>query len=448
MRIVKVILAGLLSVAAFEPATVPAQSTPVTLAWSPSPDSLVVGYNLYYGEVASTQTNKLDVGPALGATVSNLQAGVNYYFFATAYDASTIESEPSNFNTHAPAPVTYPDLVIRSVNYIPDSPAAGEAVSFSAVIANEGTAALPDGLGVRVSFSINGAPAVAWTSLANALLPGQSATVSPSAGAWTAIAGIHTLTATVDDLDVLSESNEANNLFQTTLPVSATPPPTNNSTQSVTLAWSPSPDNTVVGYNLYYGEVVGTLTNKLNAGPALTATVTNLSAGVTYFFFATAYDASGVESEPSNFITNTVGAVTTPLVSLALDQTTVAEGDARGAVVVIQRSGGSAGDLSVGLQFSGSAANGLDYLPVPGTIVIPAETNSVALRLIPIANGVADGGRIATLNLVPHASYQIQSPGSDTLLIADQDSDSDGDGMSDAAELLAGTDASDPESSL
>jgi hypothetical protein len=126
----------------------------------------------------------------------------------------------------------------------------------------------------------------------------------------------------------------------------------------------------------------------------------------------------------------------------------VAEGDARGAVIVIQRSGGSAGDLSVGLQFSGSAANGVDYLPVPGTIVIPAETNSVALRLIPIANGVADGGRIATLNLVPHASYQIQSPGSDTLLIADQDSDSDGDGLSDAAEVLAGTDASDPESSL
>jgi hypothetical protein len=90
----------------------------------------------------------------------------------------------------------------------------------------------------------------------------------------------------------------------------------------------------------------------------------------------------------------------------------------------------------------------VDYLPVPGTIVIPAETNSVALRLIPIANGVADGGRIAAFNLVPHAGYQIQSPGSGTLLIADQESDSDGDGMSDAAEVLAGTDASDPESSL
>ena len=75
---------------------------PVTLSWSPSPDATVIGYNLYYGDMAGTQTNKWDVGPALTATLPNLQAGVTYFFFATAYDAAGVESEPSNFITHTP----------------------------------------------------------------------------------------------------------------------------------------------------------------------------------------------------------------------------------------------------------------------------------------------------------------------------------------------------------
>lgn len=571
MRIVKVILVALLAVAAFEPSVSRAQPlvlpSSVTLAWSPSPDDTVTGYNLYYGPVSSTVTNKLHAGLALTATVTNLQAGTDYFFFATAYDASAVESEPSNLITHTTPLATYPDLVITAVNFLPASPVAGTSVRFSAAVANQGTAAIPAGLSVRVSFSVNGEPAAARVYLTNALLPGASVTVATEAGGvagfgtWTAVAGVHSVTATVDDLGALIESSETNNQFQTALSVSPAPlpvvsvavnktttaegdatgvlvtvaragnvsgdlpvalsfagtavngldyislpgtivipagnlvasfplipirngivdggrsvnlgllsnagyqigspgtatilianddtfPPVNTSTQSLTLAWSPSPDSSVVGYNLYYGDVAGTLTNKMNVGPALTATVTNLQVDVTYFFFATAYDASGVESEPSNFITYTVGAAPAPLVSLSLDKTTVAEGDTRGVVIVIQRSGNNAGDLSVGWQLAGSAANGVDYLTVPGTIVIPAATNSVTLRLIPIPNGIADGGRSVTLNLLPHSNYLIQSPGSGTILIADQESDSDGDGMSDAAEAVGGTDAGDLDSSL
>lgn len=77
--------------------------------------------------------------------------------------------------------------------------------------------------------------------------------------------------------------------------------------QSVTLAWSPSPDQTVTGYNLYHGDMgtLTTLTNQVDAGPALTATVSNLQVGVTFYFFATAYDADGGESEPSNVVNYT-----------------------------------------------------------------------------------------------------------------------------------------------
>ena len=71
---------------------------------------------------------------------------------------------------------------------------------------------------------------------------------------------------------------------------------------SATLAWDASPDATVIGYKLYSGIVGGPQTNVLDAGSALTLTVSNLQTDTTYFFFATAYNAEGIESEPSNLV--------------------------------------------------------------------------------------------------------------------------------------------------
>src|SRR5687767_256755 len=68
----------------------------------------------------------------------------------------------------------------------------------------------------------------------------------------------------------------------------------------VTLAWDPSPDP-VSGYRVYYG----TLPNPRLTGTAVTfgnqttATILNLSTGVSYYFVVTAYSAGG-ESVPSN----------------------------------------------------------------------------------------------------------------------------------------------------
>lgn len=67
----------------------------VTLIWSPSPDSSVTGYNVYYFDSANN-TNKINVGKLLTANITNLMVG-KYTFFATAYDTNSIESEPSNF---------------------------------------------------------------------------------------------------------------------------------------------------------------------------------------------------------------------------------------------------------------------------------------------------------------------------------------------------------------
>ena len=55
-----------------------------------------------------------------------------------------------------------------------------------------------------------------------------------------------------------------------------------SATQSVTLAWNPSTDPTVVGYNLYYGGASGNYTNTRSAGNATNLTVSGLVEGKTY----------------------------------------------------------------------------------------------------------------------------------------------------------------------
>jgi hypothetical protein len=67
-------------------------------------------------------------------------------------------------------------------------------------------------------------------------------------------------------------------------------------TGSVTLAWNASTDPIVVGYNVYYGGASGVYTNEVNAYSVTNITLSGLTPGVTYYFAATTYAASGLES--------------------------------------------------------------------------------------------------------------------------------------------------------
>jgi hypothetical protein len=69
-----------------------AATTSVTLAWNSSTDSTIAGYNIYYGGASHTYTNKISVGKATSVTISGLVQGETYYFAATTYSASGLES--------------------------------------------------------------------------------------------------------------------------------------------------------------------------------------------------------------------------------------------------------------------------------------------------------------------------------------------------------------------
>jgi len=68
----------------------------VTLAWNPSTDPALAGYNIYYGGASRAYTNKIAVGKATEATISGLNPGLTYYFAATTYSASGAESALSS----------------------------------------------------------------------------------------------------------------------------------------------------------------------------------------------------------------------------------------------------------------------------------------------------------------------------------------------------------------
>ena len=77
---------------------------------------------------------------------------------------------------------------------------------------------------------------------------------------------------------------------------------------SVTLSWTPPTENEdgsaltdLAGYNIYYGDVSGTYPNSLRIdNPSISTYVVGNLTPKTYYFVATSYNATGIESQFSN----------------------------------------------------------------------------------------------------------------------------------------------------
>jgi hypothetical protein len=68
---------------------------------------------------------------------------------------------------------------------------------------------------------------------------------------------------------------------------------------TVTLAWDQSPDPSVVGYHLYWGCNSRAYTNFVDCGAATIWQLRGLATNTLYFFAATTYNWSGLESDYS-----------------------------------------------------------------------------------------------------------------------------------------------------
>jgi chitinase len=86
--------------------------------------------------------------------------------------------------------------------------------------------------------------------------------------------------------------------------------------EQVTLAWDANTEPDLAGYKVHYGTVSGSYTTSLDVHNVTTAIVTGLTAGQTYYFAATAYNAANNESGYSNQVSYSIpapnGAPSTP----------------------------------------------------------------------------------------------------------------------------------------
>lgn len=71
-------------------------ATQVTLLWAANTEPHLAGYKVYYGTSSRNYQSQMDVGKVTSCTVSGLEEGKTYFFTATAYDGSRLESDYSN----------------------------------------------------------------------------------------------------------------------------------------------------------------------------------------------------------------------------------------------------------------------------------------------------------------------------------------------------------------
>lgn len=76
--------------------------------------------------------------------------------------------------------------------------------------------------------------------------------------------------------------------------------------QSVSLRWDANSEADLAGYRIHYGLVRGSYTAVVDVGRVTTCTISNLTAGRTYYFAATAYSSAGLSSGYSSEVSYTV----------------------------------------------------------------------------------------------------------------------------------------------
>jgi len=115
-----------------------------------------------------------------------------------------------------------PDLIVTDISWSPENPVECDNVTFSAVIINIGTGSTPAGVITGVGFCVNGYTETWSDNYALPITPGESVLLTANGGnggipAWHAPAGVHEITAFVDDIRRINENSRENNKLSKTL---------------------------------------------------------------------------------------------------------------------------------------------------------------------------------------------------------------------------------------
>ena len=86
-----------------------------TFGWKPSPNTNVIGYDVYYGVVSRSYTNVITTGATNRVIIPNLVPGETYFFAVTAYNIVGLESLFSPETSYT-IPIPPPILQISPFN--------------------------------------------------------------------------------------------------------------------------------------------------------------------------------------------------------------------------------------------------------------------------------------------------------------------------------------------
>ena len=96
----------------------------VRVAWDANTEDDLAGYKIYYGFVADTYPNRVDVMNVTEKVIGGLQDSTNYVFVVTAYDTAGNESEYSD-----PVMIFYVAEYVLNVDMTGPAKVKGVAVS-------------------------------------------------------------------------------------------------------------------------------------------------------------------------------------------------------------------------------------------------------------------------------------------------------------------------------
>jgi len=91
----------------------------------------------------------------------------------------------------------------------------------------------------------------------------------------------------------------------------------------------------------------------------------------------------------------------------------------KNATFAVHRLGDATEDLTVSYAIGGSATNGVDYVPLPGTVTIPAGERRALITVIPIEDDLPHRNSTVVLTLLPDPNYCVGFPRRAAALIID-----------------------------
>lgn len=185
-----------------------------------APGVLAIGVDgtTVYTSVSNTASLNAGSSTTFTGALPGLPTGSHTVTAAIDNAGTTVESDETNntFSTNLTVnPKAGIDFAVTEVNWTPSYVTAGNAVTFHAVIKNQGTIAGPAG---TVAFLVDGVQVAASVNSTASIAAGSTLTVT-AASAWTAASGTHVITAVADSLGAVSETDETNNTLNANLTI-------------------------------------------------------------------------------------------------------------------------------------------------------------------------------------------------------------------------------------